>query len=139
MFDELPDELLDEFELELLDELELELLEVFELELLDELKLEFELELLDEFELELLDELELELPADAASVPSARSTASFTESGGLRSLGSPESVMAAAPMSPQAPSAAVYAFIRLSITCSSVGCASTATVPGGHEGVVRLC
>ena len=131
MFDELPDEL------------ELELLDEFELELLDELKLEFELELLDElldeFELELLDELELELPADAASVPSARSTASFTESGGLRSLGSPESVMAAAPMSPQAPSAAVYAFIRLSITCSSVGCASTATVPGGHEGVVRLC
>ena len=143
MFEELELELLDELELELLDELELELLDVFELELLEELKLEFELELfdelLDEFELELLDELELELPADAGSVPSARSTASFTESGGLRSVGSPESVMADAPTRPQAPSAAVYAFMRLSIEYSSVGCACTATVPGGHEGGVRLC
>jgi hypothetical protein len=135
---ELFEELLDEFELELLDELELELLdeptlellEVFELELLEELKLELELELLDEFE--------LELPAEAGSVPSARSTASFTPSGGLRSLGSPESVMAAAPTSPHAPSAAVYAFMRLSMGYSSVGCACTATVPAGHEGAVRL-
>ena len=123
---ELFEELLDEFELELLDEFEVELLDVFELELLEELKLE------------LLDELELELPADACSVPSARSTASFTESGGLSSVGSPESVMAAAPTSPQAPSAAVYAFMRLSIGYSSVGCACTATVPGGHAGAVRL-
>jgi hypothetical protein len=125
--------LLDELELELfeelLDELELELLEVFELELLEELKLEFELELLDE--------LELELPAEAGSVPSPRSTASFTPSGGLRSVGSPESVIAAAPTSPQAPSAAVHAFMRLSIGYSSVGCACTATVPGGDEGAVR--
>jgi hypothetical protein len=148
--DEFELELLDELELELLDELGLELLAVFELELLDELKLEFELELydelldefelesLDEFELELLDELELELPAEAGSVPSARSTASFTESGGLSSLGSPESVTAAAPTSPQAPSAAVYAFMRLSIAYSSVGSACTATVPAGHEGSVRL-
>jgi hypothetical protein len=105
---------------------------------LDEFELELLEELLDEFELELLDELELELPAEAAWVPSARSTASFTESGGLRSVGSPESVIAPAPTSPQAPSAAVYAFMRLSIGYSSVGCACTATVPGGHEDAVRL-
>jgi hypothetical protein len=105
---------------------------------LDEFELELFDELLDEFKLELLDEFELELPADAGSVPSARSTASFTPSGGLRSVGSPESVMAAAPTSPQAPSAAVYAFMRLSIGYSSVGSACTATVPGGHEGAVSL-
>jgi hypothetical protein len=136
---ELFEELLDEFELELLEELEPELLDVFELELLEELKLEFELELDDEFELELDDEFELELPAEAGSVPRARSTASFTESGDLSSVGSPESVTAAAPTSPQAPSAAVHAFMRLSIAYSSVGCACRTTVPGGDEDAVRLC
>jgi hypothetical protein len=105
--------LLDEFELELLEELELELLlellDVLELELLDELKLEFDDEFDDEFELELLlellDEFELELPAEAAWVDRADSTALTTASGG--DWPGPEpSVAAAAATIPQAPSPA---------------------------------